>query len=97
MSFKAVTERFESEFNVLWDQYVASHKELDKFRGIEITQKNLESINKIVGRIQDQFVLLLPALLFIGKWHTNAALAITEHQKFMDDIKASGATEEGHA
>jgi hypothetical protein len=91
VALEKVFQKFELEFNKLWNKYVDLHKELDGYRGIEITEKNVGEINKIVSKLQDCWIELFPVVNWIKVRNDLASHALNEHAKFMDDIKAGGA------
>lgn len=94
MSLAKAYKSFDVEFAKTWNKYVELHKALDKFRGIEITDKNVSVINKIVGELQDTYAQLYPSINWVLERHKLCMEASVEYKKFMDDIKASGATAE---
>lgn len=94
MSLQKSFNLFDGEFRKMWKKYVELHKELDKFRGIEINEKNVEVINKLIMAIQERYAAMHDILHWIQSWNLHAIQAINEHKKFMDDIKASGAMPE---
>jgi len=86
--------KFQEDFDKAWSQYVKLHKDLDAYRGVDITEKNIKQINDIVSAIQDHFIMMHPSINYIVQRATICSQALTEHQKFMDDLKASGAMPE---
>jgi hypothetical protein len=94
MSLPKAFASFEKEFCATWAKYVQLHKDLDEYRGQEITTKNIGPINEIITTLQDVFVELHTTLNFVIQRGALCQQAITEYQKFMDDIKYSGASPE---
>ena len=87
-------EMFDKDFKELFDKYIALDKELMGYRGVEITKHNIEKINAIVVGMQDAYAQLYESLQWINHWNKNAAVLMTEHKKFMDDIKVAGGVPE---
>lgn len=85
---------FQKEWSETWNKYVALHKELDAYRGIEITETNIHQVNKIIGDLQDTFGELYGSINFVLQRYALCVQANTEYKKFMDDIKSSGAVPE---
>lgn len=94
MSLAKAYKSFDNEFAKTWNKYVELHKALDKFRGIEITEKNVGTINKIVIALQDCYAELHASLNWVLERHKLCVDAVHEYKKFMDDIKAGGAQPE---
>lgn len=90
MDYKQLHEQWAKDFHKYWNRYVQLHKDLDLWRGKEITAENVKSINKIIEEMQISFEYLWEPLNFIQNWHAQALNALNEHKKFMDDIKAAG-------
>lgn len=82
------------EFDKSWDRYVQLHKDLDVYRGIEINEGNITAINAIISKMQDTYADLYPVILFVKHRANSCAQALTEHTKFMDDLKSTGAEPE---
>ena len=101
MSLMKAFVKFEEEWGKAWNKYVQHHKDLDVYRGVDIGPNNIDAINKIISNLQDTFIELNPSINFILQRGALCQQAVTEYQKFMDDIKTTGATpekeEEAHA
>lgn len=94
MSLSKAYKTFDNEFAKEWNKYVELHKALDKYRGIEITEKNVDTINKIVIALQDKYAQLHPSINWVLERHKLCMEAAMEYKKFMDDIKLGGAMPE---
>lgn len=90
MEFKELHEQWAQQYHKHWNRYVQLHKDLDLYRGKEITHENVGAINKIIEAMQLEFEQLWGAVHFIKNWHGQALNILKEHEKFMDDIKAAG-------
>lgn len=90
MDYKERHEQWAQEFHKYWNRYVQLHKDLDLFRGKEITHENVGAVNKIIEEMQITYEYLHGPVYFVKNWHAQVMNIITEHQKFMDDIKAAG-------
>lgn len=86
-------EAFEKVFIELWGEYMKLHAELDTYRGKHIGD-NLSQINTIINNIQEVFLQMSPALMFVIQNHAHCVKAVHDYQKFVDDLKKAGAVEE---
>lgn len=91
-----ITEKqkeFELVFQEAWDLYVELHKKFNSYRGQEINEANIVEINKLIQDIQSAFLAMYPTLNFIVYRAESAGNAIKDYQKFIDDLKSAGASE----
>jgi hypothetical protein len=91
--FKVKFSEFEEEFVTLWAEYVKLGHEFDLYRGRELTQDEIDACNDIMVAIQETFVQLYPAILFVVQRTQDCAMLIKNYERFVEDIKRSGATE----
>ncbi len=94
MSLKKLYEDYDSEFTKVYNNYVALHKELDKYRNVNLTDELVLKVNPIISDIQDRYHELLPALNNIIQRYQACALLVQDYNEFLDHIKKGGALPE---
>lgn len=85
---------FEAEFIDRWQEYIALHEEINKYRGRELGD-DVEEVNKLIIQIQHLFVEMFPGIKFVLERHTVFVKAVHDYNKFIDDIQKGGATKVG--
>jgi hypothetical protein len=98
-NFVSVKKKFDAlqkEFLKEWGEYLKLHAELDLYRGKDIGESAGE-VNRILMGIQKTFSDMYPLMQFVEKNHALFVKEIYQYQKFIDDIKKAGATEEKEA
>ncbi len=94
MSLKKLYEDYDKEFTKSFNEYLALHKELDKYRNINLTDDLILKVNPIIAAIQDKFIELHPALNNIIQRYQPCALLVQDYNEFMEHIKKGGAVPE---
>ena len=87
-------EAFKTDYEKAWNEYVRLHKELDTFRGLEINEHNVGTINAVITKLQDQWSVMYGACHYMAHRGKDCNTAMAEHQKFMAMIKETGAEPE---
>lgn len=93
MDLNIALTNFNDAFTAEYKKYLDIHKELDAYRGKELTEETAKIVNDILKRIQEQYILLYGALHFIKERSVLAANAMHEYQLFIDTLKLAGASE----
>ena len=91
--FKVKFSAFEEEFITLWGEYVKLGHEFDMYRGRELTDDEIKTVNDIMVAIQESFNQLYPALVFVIQRSQDCAMLIKNYERFIEDIKRTGAVE----
>lgn len=83
----------EEAFIQQWGEYKKLHDELDTYRGRDLGT-DTEKVNKILYDIQTTFVDMYPLFTFVTQRYSFVAKAISDYNKFIEQLKESGATNE---
>lgn len=91
MSLAVKYEEFDKAFCQALAEYHELHKQLDQFRGVDLTDEIIAQANPIIMAIQDKYNELIPAIEWgIVRYSACARLKQDYHQ-FIDHIKQGGA------
>lgn len=93
MSVKKKFIAFEKAFITQWGEYIKLQDELNLYRGKELGEET-EKVNELLLNIQRTFLDMYPAMQFVMERHPLFIKAINGYNKFIDDLKKAGATEE---
>lgn len=94
MDLNIALTSFNDAFTAEYKKYLDIHKELDAYRGKELTEETAKIVNDILKRIQEQYILLYGAIDFIRQRAVLANNAAQEYQLFIDTLKLAGGTTE---
>ena len=82
---------YDAAFSRAWNEYVELHKELDRYRGKDLTDELVLIVNPIISAIQDKFIELHPAINNIIQRYQMCARSLQDYESFMKDLKQTGA------
>jgi hypothetical protein len=91
MKLLNLLNEFEQEFSKEYKIYLDLHKDLDTWRGKELSDEDLLKVNPILSAIQDQYIALHASFYFITQRNELSLKAMKGYQQFIDDIKGGGA------
>jgi hypothetical protein len=91
MSLKKLYEKFDKEYCKVLAEYYDLHKQLDRFRGVDLTEEIVEQANPIIIAIQEKFIELEPCLEWAIHRYQTAVRIRLEYEQFIDHIKKGGA------
>ena len=86
--------QMQEEFINCWGEYQKLNDELDIYRGKELSDENSKEVNRIVIAIQEKFLEMRPVIIYVMQNYAPFNKASAGYNKFIEDIKAAGATEE---
>lgn len=87
-------DEFDQLFVSEYKKYLEFHKELDAWRGKELDDASAAQVNEVLKRIQEQFIMLAPALNLFKNRAELAHKAIGEYEMFIDSLKVANAVSE---
>lgn len=87
-------EELDKEVTQVYEEYLGLHNELNKHRGKEIGDTNLDEVNRLLKEIQECFAKIYPIFHWIAYRHQLAVNATREYGEFIDLLKKVGAREQ---
>jgi hypothetical protein len=94
MDLNLALQEFDTALTNEYKKYLDTHKELDVWRGKELTDESVVVVNDILKRIQDQYTLLYGAFHFIKERSPLALNAMKEYAHFVDTINGAKTAHE---
>ena len=93
MTIKELIELLDEQLVEQWNKYSDLHEEFNKFRGIELSDEQLEDMNKVLSDIQDTFKEIYPFFVLFSQRAQFCANAMQTHEEFIAELKKVGAEE----
>jgi uncharacterized lipoprotein YehR (DUF1307 family) len=91
MSLEKMVTELDLKINRVYGEYCTLHEELNKHRGKQIGETNLDEVNRLLKEIQLKFTELYPAYYFITYRHEYATNVINSYNDFIKLLEKSGA------
>jgi flagellar biosynthesis chaperone FliJ len=90
-----VIKEVDAQLQTLHEEYIELHNQLDKHRGKPLGETNLVEVNQLLKDIQSKFGEMYPVFHFIGHRYQFVTNSTNHYSDFIDQLKKSGATENG--
>lgn len=92
-TIKELVNELELKVTSAYEEYVTLNNELDKHRGKQLSETNLDEVNRLLKDIQDKFAELYPAYHFIAIRHQSTVNVVNAYEGFIESLNKAGATQ----
>lgn len=89
----SLTQDLNNMIDLGFDEYKKAHENLNKYRGITISEEILPEVNIALEKVQTCFAAIYPALNFINYRYQYAVQATSDYNTFIEELKKAGAKE----
>lgn len=93
MTIKEIIQLLDDALVEEHKKYIEKHKELKDYRGRELQKDEIEKVNDLLMEIQNIYMGIHPALIYISQRHQPTLQAMRSYEEFIASLKESGATE----
>ena len=90
LDLKQLTEQFQKEMLLAWDEYLEEYKKFSAFEGKPLNDDDILKANEAFIKVQQKFHYLYSAINFIANYYSFSCNSFNEYSELIERLRRSG-------